>query len=84
VILGISNDAPEKNKRFRDKYGFPFDLLSDADNATAVAYGAADDAGAKSHRRISYLIGPDGRIRKVYGTVKAATHPEQVLRDLGG
>lgn len=84
MILGISNDAPEKNKRFKDKYGFPFDLLSDPTNATAVAYGAAEDAGAKSHQRISYVIGADGRIQKVYGTVKAAEHPEQVLRDLGG
>jgi thioredoxin-dependent peroxiredoxin len=84
VILGISNDPPEKNKRFQEKFSFPFDLLSDERNATAVAYGAAEDAAAKSHKRISYVIDPAGRIQKVYPDVKAAEHPEQVLADLGG
>jgi len=84
VILGISNDAPDKNKAFQQKFSFPFDLLSDETNATAVAYGAADDASAKSHKRISYVIDPAGKIQKAYGTVQAAEHPEQVLADLGG
>ena len=47
-----------------------------------MAYGAADDASASSAKRISYLIGKDGRIRKAYPQVNAATHPEQVLKDL--
>ena len=84
VILGISNDAPAKNKAFQQKFNFPFDLLSDETNATAVAYGAAEDASAKSHKRISYIINPAGKIQKVYGTVSAAEHPEQVLKELGG
>ena len=83
VILGISNDAPDKNKAFQKKFDFPFDLLSDVGNSTAVAYGAADDASAKSHKRISYLIDGQGRIQKAYANVKAAEHPEQVVADLG-
>jgi peroxiredoxin len=47
-----------------------------------LAYGAADDAKAGFAKRISYLIGPDGRIRKAYPKVNAAAHPEEVLRDL--
>ena len=84
VILGISNDAPAKNKAFQQKFSFPFDLLSDEGNATAVAYGAADDTSAKSHKRISYIIDPTGKIQKAYASVQAAEHPEQVLKDLGG
>lgn len=84
MILGVSNDAPAANKAFKDKFGFPFDLLSDEDNAAAVAYGAADEPTAKSHKRISYVIDGEGRIQKVYPEVKAAEHPEEVLRDLGG
>jgi peroxiredoxin len=49
-----------------------------------VAYGAAEDTGAKSHKRISYIIDPSGKIQKVYPTVAAAEHPAQVLADLGG
>ena len=48
-----------------------------------VAYGAAEDASARSARRISYVIGPDGLIERAYATVKAAAHPGQVLEDLG-
>jgi peroxiredoxin len=47
-----------------------------------VAYGAADDASAGSAKRISYLIGKDGRIRKAYPKVNAAAHPEEILKDL--
>jgi len=47
-----------------------------------VAYGAADDARAATPRRVSYLIGPDGRVRKAYPKVNAAAHPEEVLADV--
>ena len=82
MVLGISTDKPEANKKFKEKYDFPFDLLSDVDKSVSVAYGAAEDLEAKSAKRISYLIGPDGKIKKAYGTVKAADHPEQVLGDI--
>ncbi len=83
MILGVSFDSPEANRKFKEKYGFPYDLLSDPSRSVGVAYGAADDASAKSAKRISYVIGTDGRIEIVYETVKAAEHPEQVLADLG-
>ena len=50
--------------------------------AIGIAYGACDTPDAEYARRISYLIGPDGRIRKTYASVKAAEHPQQVLADL--
>ena len=78
----MSNDAPSKNKRFREKYDFPFDLLSDEDLSCSVAYGAAADSLSGKAARISYLIGPNGEVRKVYATVKAGVHPEEVLSDL--
>jgi peroxiredoxin Q/BCP len=58
-------------------------LLCDTERALGVAYGACDDASARSARRISYLIGPDGKVRKAYPKVDAATHAETVLGDLG-
>ncbi len=81
-MLGVSNDAPAKNKTFKAKHEFPFDLLCDEDLTVAVAYHAAPDAGAGRANRISYLIGPGGVIKKAYAKVKAADHPEQVLGDL--
>ena len=82
MVIGISNDAPAKNGKFREKHDFPFDLLCDEDLAVSIAYGAADSADAGRANRISYLIGPGGVIRKAYAKVKAGDHPEQVLGDL--
>jgi peroxiredoxin Q/BCP len=81
-ILGASFDTPEKNAAFAQKFGFNFPLLSDTDRKLGMAYGAADDPSAGSARRISYLIGPDGKIKKAYPKVNAAAHPEEILKDL--
>jgi len=81
VVLGISNDAPVKNKKFRQKYDFPFDLLCDEDLKVSIAYGAAY-AGDGKASRMSFLIGADGNILKTYNKVKAGDHPEEVLEDI--
>ena len=81
-ILGASFDSPEKNAKFAEKFQFNFPLLCDTDRKLGLAYGAADDASASSAKRITYLIGKDGRIRKIYPKVNAAAHPEEVLKDL--
>lgn len=83
-VLGISFDDQAANAAFEKKFGFGFPLLCDTTRAVGVAYGAADSPDAGSARRISYLIGPDGRIKKAYPKVNAAAHPEQVLADLVG
>jgi len=84
VVLGVSFDSPDANKAFRDKFDFPYDLLSDTGKTASVAYGAAADTAAKNAARISVLIGPNGRIAASYGRVKPAEHPDQVLADLKG
>ena len=81
-ILGASFDSPEKNAKFAEKFQFDFPLLCDTDRKLGMAYGAADEAGASSAKRISYLIGKDGKIRKAYPKVNAAAHPEEILKDL--
>ena len=81
-VLGASFDTVEKNAKFAKKFEFDFPLLCDVDRKIGVAYGAADDASAGSAKRISYLIGKDGRIRKAYPKVNAAAHPEEILKDL--
>ena len=82
MVLGVSFDTPEENLAFKEKFGFPFDLLSDGDRKVGMAYGAADAPDAGRARRISYLIDGNGKIARVYDPVKAAEHPDQVLRDL--
>ena len=80
-ILGASFDTVEDNAAFAKKFNYTFPLLCDTDRKIGLAYGACDDAKAGSAKRISYLIGPDGKIKKAYGTVKPAEHPTEVLAD---
>ena len=81
--MGASFDTPEDNKAFRDKFDYPYDLLSDADGAMSRAYGVAEADSAKSPRK-SVLIPPDGTIAAAYDAVVPAEHPDQVLNDLKG
>jgi peroxiredoxin Q/BCP len=82
-VLGVSFDPPADNKAFVEAERFPFRLLSDTDRSLAVAVGAADSPAQSVARRISYLVGPDGKVRAVYGSVTPASHAQDVLGDLG-
>jgi peroxiredoxin Q/BCP len=81
VVLGISFDDPEANKRFVEAEALPFRLLSDKDRKLSVALGAADSEKAWFARRISYLVGPDGKVRKAYEDVDPSTHADEVVKD---
>ena len=61
---------------------FPFRLLSDTDRSLALAVGAADSPQPPVARRISYLVGADGKVLHAYGAVNPSTHAEEVLHDL--
>lgn len=69
--------------KFVRKEGFPFPLLSDAERACGLAYGAADAPDARSARRISYVIGWDtdgkAKILAAYPAVSVASHAREVL-----
>jgi len=57
-------------------------LLCDTSRDAGVAYGACRDRYFKHAERVSYLIGPDGKILKAYEKVDPSKHPEEVLQDL--
>ncbi len=87
VVLGVSKDSTESHRRFADKHGLPFTLLSDADTKVQKAYGAwrrKKMAGREymGTFRMSFLIDPEGRIEKIYEKVKPAEHAAEVLEDL--
>lgn len=79
-VLGVSFDEPADNAAFAEAQGFPFRLLSD-DGALAVQVGAATSRDQGATRRISYLVGPDGKILKAYDSVDPKAHAQQVLAD---
>jgi peroxiredoxin Q/BCP len=80
-VLGASFDPVAANKAFCDKFAYPFKLLS-FDKAAGKIWGATDDKESDYAKRISYLIGPDRKVAKVYTKVKPADHPAQVLADV--
>jgi peroxiredoxin Q/BCP len=79
-VFGVSYDRPEANRAFADKHRLPFPLLSDRNRSFARAVGAARRL-LPVPKRISYLIGPDGKVLRAYPKVSPATHAQQVLRD---
>jgi peroxiredoxin Q/BCP len=83
-ILGVSFDDPATNAAFVKAEGLPFRLLSDQGHQLAVRVGAADSTSAPVARRISFLVGPDGTVRRVYASVNPTSHAKDVLGGLAG
>jgi len=81
-IVGVSTDGVEANAKFAEEQSFPYPLLCDTERQICLGYGACQDKSDGAAKRISYLIGADGKIELVYGDVAAREHPEQVLADL--
>ena len=85
VILGVSRDTVASHKKFEEKYGLPFTLLSDPDRKGTEAYGAwlaKDKAGTMGVARTTYLIDENGIVAKAFGKVKAAENPAQMLGEV--
>ena len=85
VVLGVSFDTPAENKAFADAQEFGFPLLSDVDRSIGARYEVTrddDDQYAPFPRRLSYLIDPEGVIRRSYIVSDVAGHAEEVLHDL--
>jgi peroxiredoxin Q/BCP len=87
TVLGISSDSAEKHRRFREKYGLTFPLLTDADRAVMERYGAYGEKtmyGKKTTGviRSTFLVGADGKIRRAWYNVRADGHAAKVLEEL--
>jgi len=83
VILGVSLDSVDSHKEFCTKEGLSFKLLSDTKQTATQAYGSlAKYQDREIAARNTFLIGPDGFIRKVFLKVSPATHSDEVLAAL--
>lgn len=82
-IVGVSFDPPETNALFASSEGFGFPLLSDTERDLALRVGAAESPDQATAKRISYLVGEDGRIVKVYDRIHPVRHAQEVLLDVG-
>jgi thioredoxin-dependent peroxiredoxin len=83
VILGVSVDTAESHKEFCAKEGLAFKLLSDTDAKVSTEYGSIMEyQGNKLSARNTFIIGPDGKIAKVFPKVNVKVHSEEVLAAL--
>lgn len=87
VVIGVSKDTVASHKKFEDKYGLPFILLSDTEKEVIQAYDVWKEK--KNYGKVSmgvvrttYLIDEEGVIVKAFGKVKAADNPAQMLDEL--
>ena len=87
TIVGISPDTVKAQAKFKTKFNLPFILLADADRKVAEAYGVVKEKNMYGKKvmgvaRTTFVIGPDGRIQKIFDKVKPEGHAEQVLETL--
>jgi len=87
VILGVSKDSAASHKKFQEKYGLPFTLLSDTEKTVIESYDVWKEK--KNYGKVSmgvvrttYLIDESGMIVKAFDNVKAAENPGQMLKEL--
>ena len=87
VVLGVSTDPVKAHEKFTSKYKLPFTLLADTEKHIVQAYGVW---GKKSFmgrtyegtHRVTFLIGPDGHIKRIWPKVKPEEHAAEVLEAL--
>lgn len=87
VVLGVSVDPVKAHDKFVEKYKLPFTLLADVDKKIVAAYGVWGQKTFMGRKylgvhRVTFLIGPDGKIKKIWPKVKPEAHAEEVLAAL--
>ena len=87
MVFGVSPDDVASHRKFRTKFRLPFPLLADPDHRVAERYGAWGEKSMYGRKylgilRTTFVIGPDGRIRKVFERVKPKGHAAAVLDSL--
>lgn len=85
TILGASFDTPAENRQFAIDQEFDYRLLSDVDHLVGDRYEVSrtgDDQYGAFPKRVSYLIDPEGVIRKSYAVADVANHAAAVLADV--
>jgi peroxiredoxin Q/BCP len=78
-ILGVSVDDVGSHKKFQEKYNLPFTLLADPDKKVVELYGVKSTMMFGKAKRVTFVIGRDGMIKKIYPDVDVSLHSQEVL-----
>jgi peroxiredoxin Q/BCP len=87
IVLGVSTDPVKSHDKFVEKYKLPFTLLADEDKKIVADYGVWGEKSFMGRKymgthRVTFLIGPEGRIKKIWPAVKPEEHAAEVLAAL--
>jgi thioredoxin-dependent peroxiredoxin len=87
VVLGISPDSVEAQKKFEGKHKLKIPLLSDEDKKVMTAWGCFGEKKmygrtVEGVKRTTYLVDPKGKIARVWNNVRVDGHAEKVLEEL--
>jgi len=87
LIVGISPDTGKAQAKFKNKFDLPFILLADSERKISNAYGVIKEKNMYGKKvmgvsRTTFVIGPDGKIAKIFSNVKAKGHADEVLSTL--
>jgi peroxiredoxin Q/BCP len=80
VLVGISTDSDASHRAFAAHHRLPFLLVSDPDGELARAYGVPVRLSFTS--RQSFVVGRDGKVRKIYRSVDVKVHAAEILADV--
>jgi peroxiredoxin Q/BCP len=89
IVLGVSRDSLASHEKFRDKQGFPFDLISDPDEAVCKHFDVIHEKTLYGRKfmgvvRSSFLIDASGKLRHQWRKVKVKGHADEVLEAVKG
>jgi thioredoxin-dependent peroxiredoxin len=87
VVIGVSSDDAKKQAKFKKKYDLPFTLLADTDLHVHNLYGTWVEKSMYGKKymgsaRSTFIIGPDGKIKRIFENVKPEGHAAEVLAAL--
>jgi peroxiredoxin Q/BCP len=87
IVLGVSTDPAKSHDKFVDKYQLPFPLLADTEKKIVQDYGVWGEKTFMGRKymgthRVTFLIGKDGKIKKIWPQVKPDEHVAEVLAAL--
>ena len=88
AVLGVSRDSLKSHEKFKEKYGFPFDLLSDEDESLCKLFDVMKMKNmygrqVRGIERSTFLIDRDGVLRREWRRVKVPGHVDEVLEAIG-
>jgi peroxiredoxin Q/BCP len=81
LVVGVSADSAETQRKFIDKFALTFPMVPDTEKRIIASYGAREVLGITA-KRSTFLVGPDGRVAALWPKVKVEGHADDVVATL--